>query len=178
MHVVAIIVAGGRGERLGADRPKQLIEIGGRTILERSLRPFEASERIETIVVVLPEALATDPPEFLASAAKPISIVAGGARRQDSVAKGFELVPDDADIVVIHDAARAFVSKELIARTIDAACETGAAIAALPARDTVKQARNGGGRPVVGATLPRETIYLAQTPQAFRRDVLRAAIAM
>jgi 2-C-methyl-D-erythritol 4-phosphate cytidylyltransferase/2-C-methyl-D-erythritol 2,4-cyclodiphosphate synthase len=99
--------------------------------------------------------------------------VAGGARRQDSVANAFRAAGDRADVIVIHDAARPFASADLIARTIAAAAEDGAALAALPARDTVKQ----GERGLVRATLPRESIFLAQTPQAFRRDVLRDALA-
>jgi 2-C-methyl-D-erythritol 4-phosphate cytidylyltransferase/2-C-methyl-D-erythritol 2,4-cyclodiphosphate synthase len=89
------------------------------------------------------------------------------------------VVPADADVVVIHDAARALVTTELIARTIDAAIEAGAAIAAVASRDTVKRAhRDADGGLEVAATLPREEIYLAQTPQAFRRDVLAAAVAL
>jgi 2-C-methyl-D-erythritol 4-phosphate cytidylyltransferase/2-C-methyl-D-erythritol 2,4-cyclodiphosphate synthase len=90
------------------------------------------------------------------------------------VAAAFRLAPAHADIVVVHDAARPFATADLVARTIAAAAEAGAAVAALPAHDTVK--RVGGGAYVV-ETLPRETIYLAQTPQAFRRDVLREALA-
>jgi 2-C-methyl-D-erythritol 4-phosphate cytidylyltransferase/2-C-methyl-D-erythritol 2,4-cyclodiphosphate synthase len=105
-----------------------------------------------------------------------VTVVPGGARRQDSVAAGVRALSASAAIVVIHDAARAFVPLDVIRRTIDAAAMHGAAIAALPARDTVKRARFDGDRVVVGATLPREEIFLAQTPQAFRRDVLEAAL--
>jgi 2-C-methyl-D-erythritol 4-phosphate cytidylyltransferase/2-C-methyl-D-erythritol 2,4-cyclodiphosphate synthase len=178
MKAVAIIVAAGRGERLGADRPKQLIEIGGRSILEHSVRTFERSDRIDALVVVLPADLANDPPAFLNDLTKPTTIAVGGPRRQDSVASGFAVVDRAAEIVVIHDAARAFVSEGLIGRTIDAAIEGGAAIAAMPARDTVKRGRTTGSGPVVEATLPRDSIFLAQTPQAFRRDILNAAIEL
>ena len=118
------------------------------------------------------------PPDLAANAAGvprrcPASrcvVVAGGARRQDSVANGFDAVRDRADIVVIHDAARPFASADLISRTIDAAVESGAAIAALPASDTVKLAGAAGGTGplVVERTMPRERVFLAQTPQAFR----------
>ena len=125
-----------------------------------------------------------------------VKVVAGGARRQDSVASAFASVPPDTDIVVIHDAARPFVDRATIERTIEGAAAAGAAIAALPARDTVKLAEMTeiswiGGEfgeplpavrpktaPAVKRTLPRETIYLAQTPQAFRRDVLARAIEL
>jgi 2-C-methyl-D-erythritol 4-phosphate cytidylyltransferase/2-C-methyl-D-erythritol 2,4-cyclodiphosphate synthase len=178
MKTVAIIVAAGRGERLGADRPKQLLDIGGRSILERSVRAFEASDRVDALVVVLPADIAEAPPDFLTKLSKPMRIAVGGPRRQDSVANGFALVDDRADVVVIHDAARAFVSTALIARTVDAARESGAAIASLPARDTIKQARVTNGHAVVSATLPRDVIYLAQTPQAFRKEILRTAIEL
>ena len=178
MYVVAIIAAGGRGRRLGRDRPKQLLEIGGRSLLGRSLEPFDRSDRVDEVIVVLPRELATDPPAVLGRLRKPVQVVPGGSRRQESVAFGFDRVPGHADVVVVHDAARPFVTGALIARTVDAAFESGAACAALAARDTVKQSDQREGRTVVKATLPRETIYLAQTPQAFRTDVLRDAIVL
>jgi 2-C-methyl-D-erythritol 4-phosphate cytidylyltransferase/2-C-methyl-D-erythritol 2,4-cyclodiphosphate synthase len=104
-------------------------------------------------------------------------VIAGGERRQDSVANAFDRVRPDAHIVVVHDAARPFVTAALIERTIQAAEESGAAIAALRARDTVKQSRGGEGSPFVAATLSRDSIFLAQTPQAFRYEILRDAIA-
>jgi 2-C-methyl-D-erythritol 2,4-cyclodiphosphate synthase/2-C-methyl-D-erythritol 4-phosphate cytidylyltransferase len=109
----------------------------------------------------------------------PLAFVAGGARRQDSVANALARASRDADVIVIHDAARPFVTAELIARTVDAAHAHGAAIAAMPVRDTVKQAGDpdrDGSRPI-RATIPRHTVFLAQTPQAFRRDVLARALA-
>ena len=176
MHVVAIITAGGQGRRLGAGRPKQLLELGGCTILQRSVDAFDRCDRVHELVVVLPPDLAAAGEVTLRPARKPLSIVAGGTRRQDSVANGFDHVADRADLVVVHDAARPFASEALIARTIDAAAESGAALAVLPVRDTVKQAAADGA--FVGATLPRETIFLAQTPQAFRAGVLRDAVAL
>jgi 2-C-methyl-D-erythritol 4-phosphate cytidylyltransferase/2-C-methyl-D-erythritol 2,4-cyclodiphosphate synthase len=110
----------------------------------------------------------------LDGAGKPVRLVAGGDRRQDSVANAFGAADAASDIIVIHDAARPFASAGLIARTIAAAAESGAALAAVVSRDTVKLARRVDW---VSETLPRETIYLAQTPQAFRRDVLAQAIA-
>lgn len=178
MHVVAIIAAGGRGHRLGAAVPKQLVELGGRSLLQRSIDAFAASGRVAEIVAVVPDDLLDEMRERLHAAATPLRVVAGGVRRQDSVANGFEAVADRADLIVVHDAARPFVSPALIARTLDAAQEAGAAVAALASRDTVKRATPGAGPPLVAATLPRETIYFAQTPQAFRRDVLRDAIAL
>jgi 2-C-methyl-D-erythritol 4-phosphate cytidylyltransferase/2-C-methyl-D-erythritol 2,4-cyclodiphosphate synthase len=179
VHVAAIIAAGGRGTRLGAGVPKQLLVVGGRSILQRSVEAMLDSDRIDEVVVVLPPSLAADPPGYLRQARKPVTVVGGGPRRQDSVASGFAALGDRADLIVIHDAARPFVTADLIARTIDAALETGAAVAAVPARDTVKLARDAapGDQAFVSRTVPRERVFLAQTPQVFRRDVLRAALA-
>jgi len=148
------------------------------------------------VIVALPADHVAQPPPYLARSDGRIVVVAGGARRQDSVANAFAAVPDDTDIVVIHDAARPFVGRDTIERTIRAAAEAGAAIAALPARDTVKLADTTETKwvgaefgepmpavapkpvPAVRRTLPREEIFLAQTPQAFRRDVLARAIEL
>ena len=175
MHVTAIIAAGGRGARLGGARPKQLLTLGGRPILQRSIDAFVSSDRVTDLVVALPADLAADPPDYLRSRSKRIEIVAGGERRQDSVANAFARVPSGADVVVIHDAARPLVSELLIQRTIDAAAEHGAAITAVAATDTVKR---GDARGLIIDTLPRNEIFLAQTPQAFRTYVLREALAL
>ena len=174
MYVSAILAAGGRGLRLGHSQPKQLLEIAGRPILERSVSLLQEHPDVDEVIVALPEELVQDPPAYLLNTSKPVRVVAGGARRQDSVAAAFRLVSERADVVVIHDAARPFASRGLVARTIAAAAESGAALAALEARDTVKAVSGG----VVNATLDRRTIFLAQTPQAFRRNVLRDALAV
>jgi len=189
MFVSAILAAGGRGLRLGHSQPKQLLEIAGRPILERSVSLLHEHPDVHEVIVALPEELVQDPPAYLLKASKPLRVVAGGVRRQDSVAAAFRLVSDRADVVVIHDAARPFASRGLIARTIAAAAESGAALAALEARDTVKAIRlapsDGEGLAraeeaelFVRQTLDRRSIFLAQTPQAFRREVLRDALAV
>lgn len=170
-----MIAAGGRGLRFGAAQPKQFLSLGGRSILERAVDVFRNCDIVDDLVVALPHEMAADPPASLLARGKPLEIVAGGERRQDSVAHAFARVSDRADIVVIHDAARPFVTDDTIRRTVAAAAETGAAIAAIAARDTVKRA---GANRIVSATLPREEIYLAQTPQAFRTSVLREALAL
>jgi 2-C-methyl-D-erythritol 4-phosphate cytidylyltransferase/2-C-methyl-D-erythritol 2,4-cyclodiphosphate synthase len=184
MHVTAIIAAGGRGQRLGGAQPKQLLEIGGRAILERSVTAFLSHPDVDAVVVALPADLAAAPPDYLraASAAapgrKPLRIVVGGDRRQDSVANAFHAAGPQTEVIVVHDAARPFVSADLIARTIAAAAESGAALAAVQSRDTVKRVGRGPEAAHVAETLARDTIYLAQTPQAFRRDVLASALAV
>src|SRR5439155_16818484 len=203
MHVSAIIAAGGRGTRLGGDRLKQLLPLAGRSILERSVAAFVDHPSVDEVIVALPQSLLDDPPEYLRPARgvssslapaapgggatgarvdaplKTLRLVAGGERRQDSVANAFRAAAAASDVIVIHDAARPFASADLIARTIAAAAESGAALAAVQARDTVKRTDDGPARAehYVRETIARETIYLAQTPQAFRRDVLLDALA-
>lgn len=175
MHVSAIIPAGGRGSRFGASVPKQLLALAGRPILAHSVEAIASSPRIMDVVVALPADLAATPPPYLSTFGKPVTVVAGGERRRDSVANAFAVIADRADVVLIHDAARPLVSHDVIRRTIEAAASSGAAIAAMRASDTVKQVDEDRH---VAATLPRERIYLAQTPQAFRVDVLRDALRL
>ena len=175
MHVTAIIAAGGAGRRLGADVPKQLIDIGGGSMLQHTIRAFLTHPRVSDVVVALPRATEHGGLAALApDRASALHAVTGGARRQDSVANAFDHVPASSEIVLIHDAARPFVTASLIGRTIDAASAHGAAIAAMPSHDTVKRVERG----VIRETIPRDAIYLAQTPQGFRRDVLAAAVAL
>ena len=176
MHVTVIIAAAGEGRRLGAAVPKQLLEIEGQSILERSVSAFTSHQRISDVIVVLPPSLAAAPPDWMA--ADTIRVVAGGSRRQDSVANAFDRVLPESDVILVHDAARPFVSSDLISRSIDAAAEHGAAIAALPASDTVKRVAGEGSQTVIVETIPRVSVYLAQTPQAFRREILSAAVAL
>ncbi|HZP47215.1 MAG TPA: 2-C-methyl-D-erythritol 4-phosphate cytidylyltransferase [Vicinamibacterales bacterium] len=183
MFVTAIIAAGGRGQRFGSAQPKQLAVIGGEPMLARSVRAFAAHPAVGEVIVALPDDLAADPPAYLR--APRVRVVAGGPRRQDSVANAFQAASASSDVIVIHDAARPFASDDLIARTIAAAAESGAAVAAVASRDTVKRAAD----PVEGAdaaearhyvleTIPRERVFLAQTPQAFRREILADALRL
>jgi 2-C-methyl-D-erythritol 4-phosphate cytidylyltransferase/2-C-methyl-D-erythritol 2,4-cyclodiphosphate synthase len=175
IFVSAIIAAGGRGLRFGGASPKQLMTVAGRPILARSVDAFVGCGAIAEIVVALPADLAAAPPPYLHRRGKPVTVVIGGDERRTSVANAFARVSERADIVVIHDAARPLVTDDLIRRTVTAASEAGAATAAIRAHDTVKQT---DGRGTITATLPRECIYLAQTPQAFRLSVLRDALRL
>ena len=175
MSLGVIIVAGGRGDRMGAAVPKQLLEIGGRTILERSIAAFDGLPEIDRLVVVLPPDLVARGAELAGPTAKPCRFTAGGDRRQDSVARGFEALGDEVDEILVHDAARPFIAGDVIRRVIDGLRRTGAALPVVYARDTVKQVDRTTS--VVSATLAREQIGLAQTPQGFRRHVLAAALA-
>jgi 2-C-methyl-D-erythritol 4-phosphate cytidylyltransferase/2-C-methyl-D-erythritol 2,4-cyclodiphosphate synthase len=180
MFVTAIVAAGGRGLRVGGAQPKQLLLLGGRTLLERSIETLLEHPSVHEIVVALPHDLMADPPAYLRGLAKPIRLVAGGPRRQDSVSNAFRAASAATDVFLIHDAARPFASARLIERTIGAAALHGAAIAAIPVTDTVKRVRldPDGDEGVIEATIPRETVFLAQTPQGFRREVLEAAVRL
>ncbi len=174
MSVAAIIVAGGKGERAGAKVPKQFADLGdGRTMLDLTLEAFLSCKEVDEVVVAVPSGFTDRVP-----AAERLRVVAGGARRQDSTANAFARVSDDADVVLVHDAARPFVSQALITATIAMARQYGAAIAALPVKDTVKRTAADGTLRTIRETLPRDEIVLAQTPQGFRREILADALAV
>jgi 2-C-methyl-D-erythritol 4-phosphate cytidylyltransferase/2-C-methyl-D-erythritol 2,4-cyclodiphosphate synthase len=175
VRVGVIIVAAGQGARIGGPVPKQLLDLGGRSLLQRSIGAFDDHPDVSEIVVVLPEALVASGGGLVGEVRRRTHIVAGGARRQDSVANGMAAIGSDAELVLVHDAARPFASRALIDRVIAAAAECGAAVPAIPVRDTVKRVFRLTRD--VASTIPREEVWLAQTPQAFRRDVLVRAIA-
>lgn len=179
VSVSLILVAAGRGLRAGGGVPKQLADLGGKTMLQRSVAACDAHPAVDEIVVVLPAELLTDAAALVGPTRAVCRVVAGGARRQDSVRAGFAAVSDAATIVLVHDGARPFVSRAVIDRVIVAAIESGAALPAVPVSDTVKRVTvdaAGGSRRRVVETVPREEVWLAQTPQGFRREVLAAAI--
>jgi len=175
MSVGVIIVAAGRGARMASSVPKQLLDLGGRSIVRRSIEAFDAHPRVDRIVVVLPPDLVPSAATILGRTTRPCAAAAGGERRQDSVRQGLAALPADVDLVLVHDAARPFVDAALIDRVIDRAREAGVAVPAVPARDTVKHVDPSTG--VVRETLRRDEIWLAQTPQGFQRAVLSEAVA-
>ena len=177
MRVTAIIAAGGAGTRVGAAVPKQLLELDGRPILQHSVDTFAAHPQVAETIVVLPPDLAASPPPWLDGRPR-LRVVAGGVRRQDSVANGFDAADAGADVLLVHDAARPFVAPDVITRVIEAAALHGAAIAAVHVSDTVKRGQPSGDGAVIVETVPRECLYLAQTPQGFTRAVLSDAVAL
>ena len=169
-----MVVAAGRGVRMGGPQPKQFLELEGKPILAWTLVALIDSPRVRALVVVAPPDQVNETRRILTPhlpANAPITYAAGGAERQDSVYNGLLALGEDFDWVLIHDGVRPFVTAELIERTLAAALGTGAAICALPATDTVKRVRAES----VVATLPREEIRLVQTPQVFRRRELLEA---
>jgi 2-C-methyl-D-erythritol 4-phosphate cytidylyltransferase len=172
----ALLVAAGRGERLGGDRPKAFIALGKRVLLAESLERLEASEWIDAIVVVVPEEW-EEPAILLAeelNAGKVNSVVAGGATRADSVRAGVAEIPDDALIVLVHDAARPVLPQEVIGRVLGGLAEDwDGVVAGVPLADTVKRVDQHGR---VAETVDRTGLYAIQTPQAFAVATLRDAL--
>jgi 2-C-methyl-D-erythritol 4-phosphate cytidylyltransferase len=174
MEVLAILVAAGRGERMQAALPKAFLPLAGRALLRWAADAFEQSEVVSGVVAVVPEALRPDARDILAGLGKLRAVVAGGKRRQDSVAAGLAALPAGFDgVVLVHDAARPLISPGIITAVAAAAAETGAALPVLPLVDTVKRVR--GSR--VESTLDRSELFAAQTPQGFRVGVLTRAYA-
>ena len=172
----AVLVAAGRGERLGEDRPKAFARLGELPLLAEPLRRLDESERVDGIVVVAPSGW-EEPSILLAEqigASKVSSCVAGGDSRAESVRLGLAEIPHGATVILVHDAARPMLPPAVIERLLAALAEGyDGAIPALPVSDTIKRAANG----VVVETLARDELVAAQTPQAFVAAVLRAAFS-
>lgn len=173
--VAALVLAAGRGERLAQAVPKAFVPLAGRTLVERSIRALAASGRIDRIVPVVAE---RDRAAFealvprLADVTGLAPAVVGGVERQDSMRAGLASLPPEIGWVAVHDAARCLVDPGDVARVIEAARSTGAAILGAPVHDTLKRVE---GDRIVG-TPDRRAHWAAQTPQVFRRDWLEAAI--
>lgn len=163
---------------MGAAAPKQLLDLGGRSMLQRSVAAFDARADIAQLVVVLPADAVASGAELVGPTSRACAFVSGGARRQDSVASGVAALAPDIDVVLVHDAARPFADEALIDRVIAGTVRVGAAVPAVAVRDTVKRARGEAEGRLVAETVPRDGLWLAQTPQGFRRSVLEAAIAL
>jgi len=170
MKASAIIVAAGSGTRLGLATPKAFVTIDRASLLFRVLRTVGAVEALGEVVVAVP-AGAQKSARVEADAAQlqiPVKITEGGAERQDSVRLALMLTSAEADLIVVHDAARPFATPAMFSACIAAAVQSGGAIVAVPVSDTLKQAENG----TIVATVPRDGLWQAQTPQVFRRDLL------
>lgn len=163
-----MIVAGGTGRRIGGPVRKQYLEVAGTPVLLRAVLPFLHHPRISPTVVVLPADDASAPPAWLR--ALDVVIVAGGAERGDSVWNGVSALGDDVALVLVHDGARPFISRDVIDRVLAAA--PFGAIAAVPVTDTIKEV---DGRGVITGTPDRSRLWQAQTPQGFPRAALLRA---
>jgi 2-C-methyl-D-erythritol 4-phosphate cytidylyltransferase len=168
--VGVVIVAGGSGTRVGGRELKQFRWIGGKPMLLHSLQTFMARRDVVSVVCVLPAPLAGDPPPWIFQCdVDRLMISVGGKSRQQSVANGLDDLPDEAQVVLIHDAARPGVTDAMISRVVAATRRDGAAITALPVADTIKSADFSGK---ITGTVDRAGLWRAQTPQGFRRDVI------
>ena len=169
--VGVLLPAAGKGERMGGE-PKQFRLIAGVPMLLRAIRPFAQHPSVRQIVVALPPAVAADPPEWLALVTGDrLKLVTGGASRAASVRAALDELDPECRTVLVHDAARPFVTPETIDAVIRTAKETGA-VPAVPVSDTLKQVDAGSAR-IVGTT-DRTSLWRAQTPQGFPRDMLEA----
>ena len=175
MSTWAVLVAAGRGERLGEDRPKAFVRLGELPLLAEPLRRLDECAWIDHVVVVAP-AEWEEPAILLAEevgASKVTACVTGGATRTESVRAGVAEVPEDAAVILVHDAARPLVTDEVVERVVQALAEGfDGAVPALAVQDTVKRVERG----VVVETLDRAELVAVQTPQAFVAPVLRAAL--
>lgn len=175
MSASAIIVAAGSGTRLGHSEPKAFVDLGARPMLYYSLRTVRDVTAITEVIVTLPAGWETNANLTVQRTGLriPVKLITGGAERQDSVRIALSIVNAESDVVVVHDAARPFAAAEVFDACIEAAARGGGAIAAIPVADTLKESAQG----TVIATRPRQGLFAAQTPQAFRRELLSAGHA-
>ena len=172
----AILVAAGKGTRMGANVDKLWLEVAGRPVIAHTWQRFNDAQCIGEIILVVRDGMQKHFTELAAQFhfQKPFRIVVGGAERQDSVCNGLAALSLETKIVAIQDAARPCTSEALIAATIDAARETGAAVAAQAVTDTIKETSDGK---IILRTVDRSKLWSVQTPQTFRVEVIRRALA-
>ena len=173
--VSGIIVAAGKGSRMGPNVDKLFLEVNGCPVVAHTWRLFDRLPSIDELVIVVREGMQSSFEELRQNYkfSKPARLVAGGAERQDSVWNGLQALSPAAEIVVIQDGARPCTRPNLIAATITAAREMGAAVAAQPVTDTIKESVDGQ---LVTRTLDRSRLWAVQTPQTFRTDIIRRAL--
>ena len=172
-EVAVVIPAGGVGSRFGARTPKQFLRLGTMPILAATVRHFARHPAVRAVVVAAPEPWVARAGRILGRVVThtPLTVVAGGRTRQDSVWLALQAAPEDVEIIVVHDAVRPMITRRLVDTVVRAAAAEGAAICALPLTETVKRVRAER----VEATLDRSELWAVQTPQAFRADLLREA---
>src|ERR1043166_4234958 len=172
----AIIVAAGKGTRMGAEVDKLFMLMNGSPVVAHTWRTFDEARCLDELVIVVREGSQGTFMELANNCkfAKPFRLVTGGSERQDSVWNGLQALSAAAEIVVIQDAARPCTGPELIEATVAAARETGAAVAAQPVTDTIKESQDGQ---LIARTLDRSRLWVVQTPQTFRTEIIRRALA-
>jgi 2-C-methyl-D-erythritol 4-phosphate cytidylyltransferase len=175
MRTVAIVVAAGSGVRMGLDMPKALMPVGGRPMVAWSLDALADTDEVDGIVLVGPPGWEEDTSHAIGALVDLLAVVPGGATRQRSVARGLAVVPDEVEVVLVHDAARPLVTPELAGAVVEAVEGVDGAIAAAPLADTLKRADEDL---IVAATIDRAALWRAETPQAFHASVLRRAFEL
>ena len=170
--VSAVVPAAGLSKRFSPREKKQFATLGGKPLISYCLQALESSELITDIAVVVPEDEIQSSRKLFENLGlkKITSVVGGGPKRHISVRNGFRATSPDSEIVLIHDAARPFVDNDTVRRVIEQCIRTGASTCAVPVTDTLKRAEEHG--PFISETVPREKLWRAQTPQAFRRGIL------
>lgn len=181
-HVTAILPAAGLGTRMGAETPKQFLALDGVPVLVFTLRRLAACSAIRDFVIATRAEEVDSLGTSLASEnlGRPVQVVRGGDTRQDSVANALAQAPSNADLILVHDAVRPLVTLKQIEHVIAEAAACGAAILGIPAMDTVKEVKRASlptDVALITATIPRERVVLAQTPQVFRSALLLEAFA-
>jgi 2-C-methyl-D-erythritol 4-phosphate cytidylyltransferase len=174
--ISALLVAAGKGTRMGPNVDKLFLELNGCPVVAHTWRRLEQANVIDEIIVVVRDGMQSAFAELAArfKFAKPFRLVAGGRERQDSVWNGLAALSPDTDIVAIQDAARPVTSLALITATVEAARQTGAAVAAQPVTDTIEESSDGKR---IERTLDRSRLWAVQTPQTFRVEIIRHALA-
>lgn len=170
--VIAILLAGGSGSRFGADRPKQFLEVGGRTVLEHSIRAFHRSSLVDEIVVITRQDFVDEVKKIASAYPKVKHVRPGGKERYHSTLSALEVCTEGEEILLIHDAVRPLVSEAIIQRCVDMLCEYDAVGVAVPSTDTIVRVDENE---CIVETLPRVVLRNMQTPQGFRQRVLRQA---
>jgi 2-C-methyl-D-erythritol 4-phosphate cytidylyltransferase len=172
----AIIVAAGKGTRMGPNIDKIFLQLNGLPVVGHTWKTFDAAPAIDEIILVVRDGMQPAFTQLVErqQLTKPFQLVPGGPERQDSVWNGLAAVGSDCEIVAIQDAARPCTTHRLITATIEAARQTGAAVAAQPVTDTIKQSLDGE---LIERTVDRSKLWAVQTPQTFRVDLIRGALA-
>jgi len=181
-RIAAILPAAGLGTRMGAETPKQFLELDGTPLVIHSVRRIASCPLVTDIIVATRPDVVDSLEERIRSERfmQTVRVIRGGDSRQDSVALALKEVPDDTEIVLVHDAVRPFVTREQIVRVIEEARRCQAAILGIPAMDTVKEVKRASlpeDVALIIGTIPRERVVLAQTPQAFSTKLIKEAFA-
>lgn len=171
LRVGVVVPAAGSGQRMGGLR-KPFLDLAGEPVLVHALRPFLAERRVVAVVIALAPDAAADPPGWIEALDPRVEVVRGGRTRAESVARGIDALPDDVDVIAVHDAARPLVLPEVIRRCVDTAASGVGAVAGCPAVDTMKVVDEGA---YIRSTPDRSTLWHAHTPQVFPSELLRRA---